>query len=86
MSLATETIASLRRQLQAGDISSRDIITSVAEAIESKDGDVGAYLSHDLDAALAEETRLGLEVIRSGETQQGAQRFSAGAGRHGRFE
>lgn len=35
--------------------------------------------------ALRLETRLGLEVIRSGETQAGAARFAAGAGRHGRF-
>lgn len=33
--------------------------------------------------ALARETELGLEVIRSGETQAGAARFAAGAGRHG---
>jgi enoyl-CoA hydratase len=35
--------------------------------------------------ALREETGMGLEVIRSGETLQGAKRFSAGAGRHGKF-
>lgn len=39
-----------------------------------------------LAQALAEETRLGLEVIMSGETAAGAQRFAAGAGRHGSFE
>ncbi len=38
-----------------------------------------------LDEALREETRLGLEVIRSGETRAGAERFAQGAGRHGRF-
>lgn len=37
----------------------------------------------DLDAALANETRLGLVPIRAGETQAGAARFAAGAGRHG---
>jgi enoyl-CoA hydratase len=37
------------------------------------------------DEALREETRLGLEVIRSGETLAGAQRFAGGAGRHGSF-
>ncbi|MEQ8486528.1 MAG: crotonase/enoyl-CoA hydratase family protein [Pseudomonadales bacterium] len=37
-------------------------------------------------AALREETRLGLEVIRSGETRAGASRFAGGAGRHGRFD
>ena len=36
--------------------------------------------------ALVEETRLGLEVITSGETAAGAQRFATGAGRHGQFE
>ena len=35
--------------------------------------------------ALAEETRLGLEVIHSGETRVGASRFAEGAGRHGDF-
>jgi len=36
-----------------------------------------------LDDALALETAGGLDVIRSGETQAGAQRFAAGEGRHG---
>ncbi len=35
------------------------------------------------DDALVRETELGLETIRSGETQAGAARFAAGAGRHG---
>jgi len=39
-----------------------------------------------LDEALRVETRLGLEVIKSGETLAGAQRFASGAGRHGVFE
>jgi len=41
--------------------------------------------SLDLDAALVEETLGGLEVIRSGETAEGAGRFAAGSGRHGSF-
>ena len=36
--------------------------------------------------ALLNETRLGLQVIRSGETREGASRFAAGAGRHGDFK
>ena len=36
-------------------------------------------------AALAYETEVGLETIRSGETQEGAARFAAGQGRHGAF-
>ena len=35
--------------------------------------------------ALANETRLGLEVLRSRESQEGAARFAAGAGRGGQF-
>jgi enoyl-CoA hydratase len=40
----------------------------------------------DLDDALAHETELGLAVIRSGETREGATRFASGKGRHGDFE
>lgn len=49
---------------------------------------LSSYAQWDLTlpAALREETRLGLQVIRSGETQEGAKRFSAGVGRHGSFE
>lgn len=36
--------------------------------------------------ALANETRRGLGVIRSGETREGAARFAGGAGRHGARE
>jgi enoyl-CoA hydratase len=39
-----------------------------------------------LEEALREETRLGLAVVASGETREGAARFAAGAGRHGKFE
>jgi enoyl-CoA hydratase len=38
-----------------------------------------------LEQALRVETELGLEVIRSGETLEGATRFAKGAGRHGSF-
>ena len=38
-----------------------------------------------LHDALAHETELGRATIRSGETQEGAARFAAGAGRHGTF-
>lgn len=39
-----------------------------------------------LEEGLREETRLGLEVIRSGETQRGAKLFASGSGRHGAFD
>jgi enoyl-CoA hydratase len=38
---------------------------------------------HQLVDALSIETRRGLDVIASGETEAGAARFAAGAGRHG---
>ncbi len=38
-----------------------------------------------LAEALVHETRIGRDVIRSGETRDGAARFAAGAGRHGSF-
>ncbi len=41
------------------------------------------HWSLDLGAALSNEVRLGLATIASGETQAGAARFAAGAGRHG---
>ena len=49
---------------------------------------LSAYAQWDLDlnAALVRETEMGLDVIRSGETQQGAARFAAGHGRHGRYD
>ena len=37
----------------------------------------------DLTDALTRETALGMDVLRSGETLDGAARFAAGAGRHG---
>ncbi len=40
----------------------------------------------DFDAAMVEETRLGRQVIDSGETREGARRFADGAGRHGSFD
>ncbi len=43
-----------------------------------------AQWSLDEAEAMATETRLGLETIASGETQQGAARFASGAGRGGR--
>ncbi|ODA15507.1 enoyl-CoA hydratase [Geobacillus thermoleovorans] len=39
----------------------------------------------DLQKAMELEFQLGMKVIQSGETRQGAQRFCEGEGRHGRF-
>src|SRR5216683_807828 len=42
-----------------------------------------AQWSMSMDEAMRAEYRGGIEVVRSGESQAGAQRFSEGAGRHG---
>lgn len=42
--------------------------------------------SMELPDALLEETRLGREVIDSGQTAEGAKRFAQGKGRHGNFD
>ncbi len=42
--------------------------------------------SMPLNEALLNETKIGLQVIHSGETLEGATRFAKGAGRHGSFE
>jgi aspartyl-tRNA(Asn)/glutamyl-tRNA(Gln) amidotransferase subunit A len=55
--LASATITSLRQQLVAGEIKPRDIVLDVAKAIESRNAELGAYLSWDVDAALAEADR-----------------------------
>lgn len=49
---------------------------------------ISSYEQWDLGLhdAVRNEYRRGLEVIRSGETQEGATRFAKGAGRHGRFD
>ena len=54
MSLSTESISSLRAKLTSGDIQPSDILDSLAESIEAKNGDIGAYLSYDLETAKAE--------------------------------
>ncbi len=54
MSLANSTLASLRLRLQKREITSQDIITDLTHAIEAANPTLGAYLSYDVEAALAE--------------------------------
>lgn len=51
MSLASSTLTDLRQQLVAGDLKPVDLIDDLAASIESRNVEVGAYLSYDLDAA-----------------------------------
>jgi len=60
MSLHTETISSLRRRLTAGEISPSEILDDLATAIEARNPEVGAYLSHDLATAKADAAKADL--------------------------
>jgi aspartyl-tRNA(Asn)/glutamyl-tRNA(Gln) amidotransferase subunit A len=52
--LSSSTITQLRQQLVAGEITPRDIVLDLAKEIESRNPTLGAYLSWDIDTALAE--------------------------------
>jgi aspartyl-tRNA(Asn)/glutamyl-tRNA(Gln) amidotransferase subunit A len=54
MSLAEESIVSLRKQLLSKQITPADIVRDLAAAIEKNNPTIGAYLSVDVDAALKE--------------------------------
>ena len=66
MSLAAQTLSSLRRQLTAGDISPRDIIEDAVSQISARDGEIGAYISADPEAALAEADKADLSLPLGG--------------------
>ncbi|MGB2266018.1 MAG: amidase, partial [Akkermansiaceae bacterium] len=51
MVLSDLSITSLRQLLTSGDICAAEILDSVSDAIDRKDGEIGAYLHHDLTAA-----------------------------------
>lgn len=60
MSLSTETITSLRARLSKGEITPKDIVNDLAKTIQERNEQVGAYLSLDVDAALAEAAKADL--------------------------
>ena len=55
--LASSSITTLRQGIAAGEITPRDIVLDVAKAIEARNAEIGAYLSWDVDVALAEADR-----------------------------
>ena len=52
MSLASQSLTSLRQQLTAGNISSRDIVQDALDQIAARDGEIKAFISCDAEAAL----------------------------------
>jgi enoyl-CoA hydratase len=74
------------RALEAALELARQIAAFPQRCVRSDRRSAYAQWDLSLSEALRTETVLGLETIRSGETREGASRFAAGAGRHGRFE
>jgi len=66
MSLAASTLSSLRRQLTSGDITAKDIIEDVISQVSTRDGDIGAFLSHNQEAALAAAEKADLSLPLGG--------------------
>jgi len=66
MSLAASSLATLRRQLTAGDISSRDIVQEVIDQVSAKDSGIGAFLSFDPEAALVAADQADLSLPLGG--------------------
>ncbi|MCB1226853.1 MAG: Asp-tRNA(Asn)/Glu-tRNA(Gln) amidotransferase subunit GatA [Verrucomicrobiales bacterium] len=66
MSLLQSSLSSLRRQLVAREISPADLVRATATAIEARNGDLGAYLSWDTDAALKEAEKADVSLPLGG--------------------
>ena len=60
------TITQLRRQLLAGETTPAAILGKLAGEISARDGQTGAYLSHNLEAALAEAATADLSLPLGG--------------------
>jgi aspartyl-tRNA(Asn)/glutamyl-tRNA(Gln) amidotransferase subunit A len=60
------TIATLRQQLLAGETTPASILRHLAGEISARDSQTGAYLSHDLEAALAEAANADLSLPLGG--------------------
>ena len=60
------TITTLRRQLLAGETTPAAILEKLAGEISARDGQTGAYLSHNLESALAEAANADLSLPLGG--------------------
>ncbi|MEC5127058.1 Asp-tRNA(Asn)/Glu-tRNA(Gln) amidotransferase subunit GatA [Verrucomicrobiales bacterium BCK34] len=66
MKAASLSIAQLRSAYAAGDLTPADALKSVAESIDSVDGDIGGYLSYDLELALKDAANADLSLPLGG--------------------
>ena len=60
------TITALRQAYSSGDLSPVDAIQSLSDTIESRDGEIGGYLSRDTEAALTEAKNADLSLPLGG--------------------
>ena len=60
------TITALRRQLLAGETTPAAILEKLNGEITARDGRTGAYLSHNLETALAEAAHADLSLPLGG--------------------
>lgn len=66
MNAADLTISELRSAYSSGDLSPADALKSIAESIDANDGDIGGYLSYDLDTALTDAEKCDLSLPLGG--------------------
>jgi enoyl-CoA hydratase len=72
--------------LQAACALARGLATFPQQCMRSDRRSAYEQWSLDFDAAIGNEYRRGIAVIESGETHAGAERFTMGEGRHGKFK
>jgi len=82
MGLATRVVPPGRARDEAVALA-QDIAALPQGCLRSDRASLYAQWDLPLDRALAVETEHGIEVLRSGEAVDGAERFARGAGRHG---
>ncbi|MGH7334489.1 MAG: crotonase/enoyl-CoA hydratase family protein [Candidatus Rokuibacteriota bacterium] len=82
--LANRVVA-LGRAREEAEALARTIAAFPARCVRSDRRSAWEGLGLPLPAALANEFALGKATVDSGESQEGARRFAAGAGRHGQF-
>lgn len=66
MNAADFSIAQLKSAYSSGDLSPEDALRSIASSIDANDGDIGGYLSYNLDLALADAAKADLNLPLGG--------------------
>src|ERR1700757_4410663 len=64
--LLAVSIADLQSLLRRREVSSREVINALRERIEAVDGDIGAYLSLDMEAAMKEADKASVDLPLGG--------------------